>query len=188
MRITGGEFRGRRLKVPRGRLRPTTDRVREALFASLGGNLEGERVLDLYAGTGAWGMEARSRGASSVTWVEQDRRIYRVLTDNVATVCGDDPASLRLVCMDALRFFSRGNPRRDGYHLVIADPPYDRDGTSSDRLEKLLQALANGPMLTRRGRFVMEQWAEEPVVTAHAWDLAWNRVYGETRLLVYRPG
>ena len=187
MRITGGELCGRRLKVPPAGVRPTADRVREALFSVLGDAVAGARVLDLFAGTGAWGIEAWSRGASAATWVERDRRVYRVLAENVAALCGDEGGeALRCVRADAIRYLHRRGGEGEPYHVVFADPPYDRDGTRTDGPGKVLRALAEGSMLALRGRLVMEQWAEAPVEEPPGWEIGWERTYGETRILIYR--
>lgn len=122
-RIIGGTARGRRLKAPAGeRTRPTSDRVREALFSSLDaevGSLAGLRFLDLYAGSGAVGLEARSRGAGLVTLVEQDRRTAGVIQDNLRT--------LGFTQVDVVSGAVRrvlGGPPRAPYDVVFLDPPY----------------------------------------------------------------
>ena len=124
MRIIAGTARGRRLVAPRGlATRPTSDRVREAVFdmlTSLGG-LEDAEVADLYAGSGAMGLEALSRGAASATFVERDRAAAAVIERNLAST-GLGPG--RVVCTDVMAFLrSGGGP----YDLVFCDPPYDFD-------------------------------------------------------------
>ncbi len=123
MRIVAGEFRGRRLVAPRGTAtRPTSDRVRESLFSILG-PLDGEAVLDLFAGTGALGVEALSRGAASVVAVECDRSAVRAIRTNAdALDLGD---RLRVVARgwrEGLRAEAEAGRRFD---LVLVDPPYD---------------------------------------------------------------
>jgi 16S rRNA (guanine966-N2)-methyltransferase len=122
-RIIGGSHGGRRLKVPTGqRTRPTTDRVREALFSSLDaefGSLAGLRFLDLYAGSGAVGLEARSRGAGVVTLVEQDRRIGSLIRTNVA---GLGLSRVEVVTAAVARVL--GDAPRAPYDVVFLDPPY----------------------------------------------------------------
>ncbi|MBI3987315.1 MAG: RsmD family RNA methyltransferase, partial [Lentisphaerae bacterium] len=144
MRITGGVLGGRRLRVPSGPVRPTQDRVREALFSSLAAFIPGARVLDLFAGSGAVGLEALSRGAAFVCWVESNRRVFAVLHENIRTLAGDasarmgpkedagglppgiDPAVAGLVLREALDFLSAAPPEAP-FDLVFADPPYDRE-------------------------------------------------------------
>ena len=122
-RIIGGEARGRRLLTPRGdRTRPTSDRVREALFSSVEawcGSLHGLRVLDLYAGSGAVGLEAWSRGAAAVTFVEQDRRTAAIIAANARDL-GCSVA--QVVTATTLAAVSR--PPAAAYDLVFLDPPY----------------------------------------------------------------
>ena len=186
MRVTGGELGGRRIRVPGGAVRPTQDRVREALFSSLGGRVAGARVLDLFAGTGALGIEAYSRGASTVTWVEQDPAVFRILRANVVNLCGDDPG-LRVIRRDAYRFL-RQDPIGPGFDLVLADPPYRGRGQGGGAGETLLPLLAAGRILEPAGCLVLEQGADEPVAEPAGWTLARDRAYGNTRLLMYTRG
>ncbi len=125
MRVIAGTLGGRRLKAPAGRVtRPTSDRVREALFAMLG-QLEGARVLDLFAGTGALGIEALSRGAERAVFVERDARVMAVLKDNLAALeIGSPPADTRR--MDALAALRSARGREETYDLLFIDPPYAR--------------------------------------------------------------
>ncbi len=135
-RIIGGAAGGRRIKAPPGeRTRPTSDRVREALFSAVDsalGSLHGLRFLDLYAGSGAVGLEARSRGAGAVTLVERDRRTAAVIRDNIR-VLGFDGVDLVVVDVErALR-----QPPRAPYDVVFLDPPYavpESDVTAALRL------------------------------------------------------
>src|SRR3954465_7399669 len=120
MRIVAGRWGGRTLHAPRGRsTRPTSDRVREALFSILG-PLDGARVLDLFAGSGALGLEALSRGAAAATFVERERLALRALRDNVA----DLGADAEVVAADARVFLRAARERGAQYDLVFLDPPY----------------------------------------------------------------
>ena len=122
MRIIAGEWGGRPIRAPKGRaVRPTTDRVREAWMAALGSRIVDARVLDLFAGSGALGLEALSRGAKEVVFVERGRGALRSLEMNVE-ILGAEPRS-RIVQMDVLRFLKRGPA--GGFDLALADPPYD---------------------------------------------------------------
>ena len=119
LRIVGGAWRSRRLPVAGvPGLRPTPDRVRETVFNWLGQTLDGWAVLDLFAGSGALGLEAASRGAGRVDLVERDRRAAQALCDSVAEL---DAANVEIHCGDALKF-AASNGRR--YDLVFLDPPY----------------------------------------------------------------
>ena len=123
MRVIAGSHRGRRLSGPRGTtLRPTSDKVREALFSILGTRIPGSRFLDLYAGTGAVGIEALSRGATIVTFVESDPKAVQVMRKNL-TACGMlDQAVVRV---GPTQTFLRQPQSWDGpYDVLFADPPY----------------------------------------------------------------
>jgi 16S rRNA (guanine966-N2)-methyltransferase len=177
IRITAGEWRGRQLKVPRGDVRPAQDRVRLAVFSSLADRVPGARVLDLFAGTGAYGLEALSRGAASVTWVENDYRVLAVLRENVTTLCGSDRCT-DIVSADTLRFLARCGSDAS-YDLIFADPPYDQDG---GWLKKILSALTGRPILKSSGLLVMEQSVHVPAVAREGWQQLKRRVYGETQI------
>lgn len=124
MRIVSGEFGGRRLVVPKdGRVRPTADRVREAWMSILGDRLEGARVLDLFAGSGALGLEALSRGAASAEFVEMHQASLEALRRNIEALGVEDRVTVRRG--DAERFVERIAP--GAYDLAFADPPYAID-------------------------------------------------------------
>lgn len=126
MRVVAGTARGRTLQAPPGRsTRPTSDRVREAIFDILGSllDLEGAAVVDLFAGSGALGIEAWSRGATPVTFVEQDRRALAALRANLASV-GIPAGAAQVVAGDALRWAETGPAGGGRVAVVLADPPY----------------------------------------------------------------
>src|SRR3989454_7515593 len=121
VRIIAGEFKGRRLKTPAGdRVRPTADRVREAWLSILQQPVRGARALDLYAGSGALGLEALSRGAVSADFVEVSRHALAALKANIKTLAVEDRTVIHRV--DALQFAERLHPGQ--YDLAFADPPY----------------------------------------------------------------
>lgn len=124
MRVTGGILRGRRIMVPGNLARPSQDRVREALFSVLGNAVEGAEFLDLFAGTGAVGLEAWSRGAGFVCWVESNRRVLSLLRSNLRLLCGDS-STTQIVGADAARFLRKGLAKRR-FDIIFADPPYDK--------------------------------------------------------------
>ena len=176
MRIIAGVARGRRLVAPVGEtVRPTADRVREALFSSLAPLLLGARVLDAFAGSGALGLEARSRGAVHVTLVEQDRRALVALRRNVDTLAlgGTD-----VLAGDVLRMAATGRIAGAPFDLVLLDPPY---ALEEERLARLLADLV--PSLAAGATVVVERAASAP---APGWpaDLrpVSERRYGSTRL------
>lgn len=120
MRVIAGALKGRRLAAPPGRdVRPTSDRLRETLFNVLGDRVSGTRVLDAFAGTGALGIEALSRGAVAATFIERDPRVWRVLTGNIRA-CGVSGA-----CAIIRDDFLRARARSPRFDLVLLDPPYD---------------------------------------------------------------
>ena len=186
MRITGGVLGGRRLLAPAGnRVRPTQDVVRAALFSALGTRVAGCRFLDLFAGSGAVGLDAWSRGARFVCWVEADRRAFGVLQENVLALCGPDAGDrARTVRADALRFLAAGSGGAP-YDVAFADPPYDPP-ERGDWLAALAEALARGATIAPDGLWVMETGRRCACDPPPGWALARDRTYGETRLLVLR--
>src|ERR1700678_726049 len=149
-RVIAGEAGGRRLAVPPGTTtRPTSDRAREGLFASLLselGTFDGKRVLDLYAGSGAIGLEALSRGAERVLLVESDARAATVIRANVAAVALPGAT----VAVDRVeRLLSRPSALTGGYDVVVADPPYALDEAAVTRVLTLLEGgwLADGALV-----------------------------------------
>ena len=176
-RVIAGLAGGRRLRVPPAGVRPTGDRAREGLFNSLGTllDLQGAAVLDLYAGSGALGLEALSRGAAVVTFVESSPKVLPVLTANLATVGLPGGEVLR----GSVPVVVTGQaPRR--YRLVLADPPY---ATPAGEVLEVLRALAAGGWLAPDAVLVVERSSRDA-----AWD--WptplvglrDRRYGEALL------
>jgi 16S rRNA (guanine966-N2)-methyltransferase len=160
--------------VPKAGVRPTQDRVREALFSILGARVVGAAFLDLFAGSGAVGVEAWSRGASRVCWVERSRRVFPVLRENVQALCGD---AGRVLAGDAFQVLRRGGAGV-GFDLVFADPPYRLLGQGHD----LLAAAAAGGAAAPGCMAIVEREAGEPALGSDGWDLTDERVYGDTRL------
>ncbi|MBI2188077.1 MAG: 16S rRNA (guanine(966)-N(2))-methyltransferase RsmD [Acidobacteria bacterium] len=125
MRVIAGRFKGRRLQTPKWEgIRPTSDRLRETLFNILAPRIEGARVLDGFAGTGAIGIEALSRGARHVTFVERDRRAAALIAANLAR-CGIEEG-YTIECGDVAPVLRRA-PADAGFDLILLDPPYDAD-------------------------------------------------------------
>ena len=122
MRIISGMAKGRRLHTLKGMsTRPTSDRVREAIFNIMGSSMENNKVLDLFAGFGAVGLEAISRGADSVTFVEKSKRVTEVIQRNLKELCFENA---QIFAMDVFRFFRWMQKRDEKYDLIFADPPY----------------------------------------------------------------
>lgn len=154
MRVIGGTDRGRRLGAPRGlKTRPTADRVRVALFDILGPAVAGARVLDLFAGTGAVGIEALSRGAARAVFVERDRAALRVLRRNLAALRLSREHA-RVVAGDALAALPGLAASEQPFDLVFLDPPY-----TGDLAPRTLAALAGSPLLRHGTRVVVQHFA-----------------------------
>jgi 16S rRNA (guanine966-N2)-methyltransferase len=182
MRVIAGEFGGRRLEAPRGlRTRPTSDRVREALFMSLGG-LDGLRVVDLFAGSGALGIEALSRGAAFADFVEAAREPRAVLERNLATLgLGERARVWPLRLPGAIAKLAGPLAAAD---LVLADPPYGGEAARG-----VLAALAVPGVLRAGTRVVLERHQKDDV-PSRAGELALvrERRYGETTVNLYEAG
>src|SRR3954467_7338989 len=173
MRVVAGRYRGRRLSAPRGNsVRPTSDRGREALFSILG-DIEGLRVLDLFAGSGALAIEALSRGAVSATLVENDRAALDAIRANLAPL---PDANADVVRADVLAWLGG---QRGPFDLVFADPPYSSAGKLAGPLsEKLPAALSPNALI------VSESDKRDPLTLA--FPLEDERTYGHTRIAIHR--
>ncbi len=173
MRVVAGQLRGRRLIAPPGRgTRPTSDRVREALFSILG-PLGGARVLDLFAGSGALGIESLSRGARHATFVDRDARAIAAIGRNLAALELDTAVVDR---RDALAFLSQATGPWD---LVFLDPPYDDAPRWGQTLSRALPAV-----LSSEARIVTESDTRSPLVLDLPLEV--DRAYGDTRIAVHR--
>jgi 16S rRNA (guanine966-N2)-methyltransferase len=171
MRVIAGEFKGRPLRTPRGmRTRPTADRVREALFSMLG-DVREARVLDLYAGSGALGIEALSRGAESAVFVERNPRAAAVIERNLRSLALDET----VIRQDALRFIGRS---AGPFDLVFCDPPYDSVPRIAGPLAERLPAL-----LAEGARIVTESDKRSPLELP--FSMLTERIYGDTRIAIH---
>ncbi len=190
MRVAGGSLRGRVLAVPPGdAMRPTQDAVREAVFSMLAAVLPGCGFLDLYAGTGAVGIEAWSRGAARVAWVESAPKSLRCLERNVAALCGTQaPEKLRVFRADVSAWLRRPTLPDGSVDIVFADPPYVGREGESDGMSALLAASAASGMLAPRSFFVAEQRAGTPPPSSPEWETICVRRYGRTQIALLRRG
>lgn len=179
MRVIAGEFRGRRLATPKGRAtRPTTDRVREALFSSLvsrlGPDLGGAVVLDAFAGTGALGIEALSRGAAHATFVERDRAALEGLRANVETLGIRSRATI--VAGDTARVARvAGVP----YSLILLDPPYK---LAQELVPGLLGALVSVRRVASGALVVVESAEDASPAWPDGFSVVSSKTYGGTRV------
>jgi len=187
MRIIGGAARGRTIQAPPGqRTRPTTDRVRESLFAIIEsgwGALEGAAVLDLYAGSGALGLEALSRGAARATFVDVATACERAIKANAERLQFAARVSLlKLRVTPALRLLAQ---QGESFGLILADPPYAEDPLP------LLEQLAGSGLLAPGGLLTLEHGRRElpaPPPTVGQLALQSSRIYGDTALTFYERG
>jgi len=175
VRVIAGQYGGRRLTTPKGAAtRPTADRVREALFSILGARVEGASVLDLFAGSGALGLEALSRGAVRATFVESAPAAQRALRANVEAL----GAEAELVRADALRWLRSAPPGARQYDLVFLDPPYRAAAALGGALSELLPPVLAGGALV-----VSESDRRAPVdLTLTLTD---ERRYGDTLIRIH---
>ena len=175
MRVTGGSDRGRKLRAPRGAAtRPTAARVREAVFNILGAPEE-IAVLDLYAGTGALGIEALSRGAAEAVFVDSDARAVAAIKANLDAVGIDARVHRR----DAFSWLGSAVGGEEAFDLVFADPPYSSASRTAGRLSDLLPPLLHENSLT-----VTESDKRDPLLLAM--PLVDERTYGDTRVAIHR--
>jgi 16S rRNA (guanine(966)-N(2))-methyltransferase RsmD len=183
MRVIAGVHRGRRLIGPTGQaIRPTADRVKEALFSILGERTPGSRFLDLYAGTGAIGIEALSRGAAHVTFVEANRQALRLLQTNLDT-CGLAPSAQISRCR-VEQFFRRGQAMIVPYDIIFCDPPYEITADIITRMDSWDQSWLSGDgvLVVEHARTLTLPQAVGTFRHVRRYD------YGDTALTVWRVG
>ena len=169
LRVIGGELRGRRLRSPTGRsTRPTSARVREAWFSAIAGHLPGASVLDLFAGSGALGIEALSRGAATVRFIESDRGALNELRANVRAL--DLEPRTEVIRSDVFRALSRSGPGSRAFELALADPPYGL-GLARQLVEVWLEQPFAGMLCIEHRRSELDETQPD-----------WTRVYGDTEL------
>jgi len=187
MRLTGGQLRGRKVKAcgmgrpsAHGALRATSSRVREAVFNIAGQDMEGKIFVDLYAGTGAMGMEAMSRGAQKVYFVESDPVRYRSIKETLQGCgCGPKAHMLNATAEEFLRLLSQNSERVDIFFL---DPPYD-----SDEIERVLPLIDQSRALAANG-IVLAEHRKDRIMPEEAGLLFKSKAYkyGDTMLSLYR--
>lgn len=193
MRIIGGTAKGRRLQTPpkstgkrtgRPVIRPTADRAREALFSIVGSEVEDAWVLDLFAGTGALGLEALSRGARSVVFVDRNSQSIKLIQKNIE-LCGfsDKSSVMKRDLAKSLSFLEKLLGDRD-FSLIFVDPPY-RKGLSLS----MIKELSSGALLASSGLVIIEDEADvELPRTMGLLTLVDKRQYGDTGFWLYRAG
>ena len=174
MRVITGTARGRKLKTPEDyEIRPTTDNVKEALFNIIQFDIEGRRVLDLFAGTGQLGIEALSRGAKSCVFIDESRDAVRIVKENLKT-CGLNATVLQTNALD----FLRGGER---FELIFVDPPYD-----AGLYEPVLKAINSVDKLSDGGIIVCEARRETPLPELAApYRKGKEYRYGKVKICIY---
>ena len=185
MRVIAGRWKGRRLKSPRGEaVRPTTDRVKEALFNILGQKVQECLFLDLCCGAGGLGIEALSRGAASVVFVDLSRRSLAVVRDNLE-LCGAESSRFQLVGAEAASWLEGWNPPTETTPwILVADPPYH--GPVAGAIMEGLERWVSDPSFLAA---IIEHGSRTPdLLPAESRGLKWTtRRYGESFLAVVRP-
>lgn len=178
VRIIGGKAKGRRLALPqKGEIRPTSDFVREALFNILGPQ-EGNSWLDIYAGTGAVGLEALSRGADKAVFIESSRPCCEVLRANVEK-CGFAPR-VEVLAMTAEQGITLLERRGQKFDVIFADPPYGRGLAGA-----MPGIVAESGIAAEDGMLVIQHSPREKLeIDAIVWDVAGNRIYGDTEITI----
>ena len=178
MRVIAGSAGGIRLAVPKRGVRPTMDRVKAAIFSSLGDIIAGARVLDLFAGSGALGIEALSRGACSVVSVEADRQSAEIIEGNLART----KLNGRVREQDVFDFLQHASGA-EIFDVVFADPPYEKTEAGERFTEKLLANEALFQLLDPDGIFVLEKRPAEALPETKLWRLIRQKTYGATEVL-----
>jgi len=180
MRITRGEFKGRRIKPPED-IRPVSEMVRKACFDILGREVEGRSVLDLFSGSGALGIEAISCGARQAVFVDSSQHSCSIIRQNIADLGLKDLS--QVIVGEAVMAISRFYCQRRKFDLVFLDPPYYQG-----LLRKALQAFSEYDIVTNLGYLVGFCYCKDELFSAglKGFSLVSDKKYGQTRLVVYR--
>ncbi len=179
MRVIAGRAGGVPLVSPKNGVRPTMDRVKEAIFSSLGEMIIGARVLDLFAGTGALGIEALSRGADSALFVDEDRQSIAAIEKNLAKT----QLAGRVRQQDVFSFLKNTAAATEKFQIVFADPPYDKMKSGERFTEKLLANETLPRLLEPDGVFVLEKRPSEELPPTKLWQMRRQKRYGATEVL-----
>lgn len=179
MKVVGGKYRGRRIKsMPKREdtklLRPTTERVKESVFAILNNYLEGVKFLDLFAGTGSIGIEALSRGAKKVVFVESDKRFCNLIRENLKKL-GIPKENYEIICEDYTSALKRLSKRGEVFDFIYADPPYEKGYYA-----RVIHMVKNLNLLDRDGLLILEEPKKNPFIPENEKWLVEKRHYGTT--------
>lgn len=179
MRIIAGRAGGIRLDVPKRQVRPTMDRVKAAIFSSLGESVINARVLDLFAGTGALGIEALSRGATSAHFVDHDRDAIAAIERNLAKT----KLNGRILKRDVFDFLRQPVSTQRRFDIVFADPPYERTQHGRAFTDLLLESEKLVELIEPSGTFVLEKRPSEEISEPKLWRVIRAKTYGATEVL-----
>ena len=179
MRVIAGRAGGVRLTSPKSGVRPTMDRVKAAIFSSLGEMVIGARVLDLFAGTGALGIEALSRGAESALFIEEDRQLAATIEKNLTKT----QLTGRVRQQDVFRFLTNAATAAQKFQIVFADPPYEKTKSGEGFTEKLLGSKSLPQLIAPGGFFILEKRPGESLPEMKSWRLVRQKRYGATEVL-----
>ena len=182
MRVIAGSAGGIRLAVPKSGVRPTMDRVKAAIFSSLGETIIGARVLDLFAGSGALGIEALSRGAASAIFVEDRRQSAEAIEKNLAKA----KLKGRIRHQNAFDFL-RQRSSAEKFQIIFADPPYEKPHHGESHTEALLNNESLPQLLEPNGIFVLEKKPTDTLPQTKRWRVIRQKTYGATEVLFLEP-
>ena len=178
MRVIAGSAGGIQLLVPETEVRPTMDRVKAAIFSSLHTDIEGARVLDLFAGTGALGIEALSRGAASATFVEENRSAVMAIEQNFVRT----KLRGRVRPQEVFAFLESARPN-ERFDIIFADPPYEKTKSGGEFTRLLLENQTLADLLEPFGLFVLEKRPSEQLIPSTLWKVVRAKTYGATEVL-----
>jgi 16S rRNA (guanine966-N2)-methyltransferase len=178
MRVIAGIAGGLRLEVPKTEVRPTMDRVKAAIFSSLGDEVIGARILDLFAGTGGLGIEALSRGAASALFVDENSAAVAAIERNLIRTKLEG----RVRQQDVFAFL-RSAQTREPFKIIFADPPYEKTKSGAEFTSLLLEDRQLAEMLEPSGIFVLEKRPGEQTPQMPGWNITRSKAYGATEVL-----
>jgi 16S rRNA (guanine(966)-N(2))-methyltransferase RsmD len=181
MRIIAGEFRGRRIKQPASKkVRPTKDRIREAVFNIIAPAVSGSKVLDLFAGSGAYGLEALSRGAEKAVFIEKETESVDSIKENIELLGVEEDSEV--ITGDVFRKIKELNESKKEFSLIFSDPPY-----SVGMAKKTLIKIGHYDILLHSGIIIIEHNIEEGLPEAEGdLSLIKTRTYGKTSISIYQ--
>ncbi|MFH2138965.1 MAG: 16S rRNA (guanine(966)-N(2))-methyltransferase RsmD [Candidatus Omnitrophota bacterium] len=181
MRITSGDFKGRTLKIPKSKnVRPTSEKVRQAIFDVLGDFVQGKEVLDLFSGSGALGCEALSRGAKGVTFVENRRESVRIIRENLVSLKLDKKCTI--LAQDVLTVGGILAKKNKKFQVILADPPYRQDLAKKCLLEIVKYDILNAPTIIIIEHYKKDELPQQ-LGDIELWQL---KKYGDTFVSFYQ--